>query len=80
MDTTPFTLLECLRRPGDQDAWQRFVALAAPFLFDVARRWGLQDADAADVGRKIGKIETLYVSSTFASTCDETGLQEGPDA
>jgi RNA polymerase sigma-70 factor (ECF subfamily) len=25
------------------------VGLATPFLFDVARRWGLQDADAADL-------------------------------
>ncbi len=49
MDQTPVSLLERLRRPDDPDAWPRFVALAAPFLFDVARRWGLQDADAADV-------------------------------
>jgi RNA polymerase sigma-70 factor (ECF subfamily) len=49
MDKTPFTLLERLRKPDDAEAWARFVALAAPFLFDAARRWGLQDADAADV-------------------------------
>ena len=49
MDTTPVSLLERLRRPDDPEAWPRFVALAAPFLFDVARRFGLQDADAADV-------------------------------
>jgi RNA polymerase sigma-70 factor (ECF subfamily) len=46
MDQTPVSLLERLRRP---DAWRRFVALATPFLFDAARRRGLQDADAADV-------------------------------
>ena len=49
MDKTPFTLLERLRTSDDAGAWTRFVALAAPFLFDSARRWGLQDADAADV-------------------------------
>src|SRR5436305_1269651 len=49
MDRTPFTLLERLRQPNDPEAWPRFVSLAAPFLFDAARRWGLQDADAADV-------------------------------
>src|SRR2546423_1119224 len=53
MDKTPFSLLERLRRPDDADAWPRFVALAVPFLFDVARRWGLQDADAADVVRDV---------------------------
>jgi RNA polymerase sigma-70 factor (ECF subfamily) len=42
-------LLERLRRPQNADAWRRFVALATPFLFDVARRYGLQEADAADV-------------------------------
>jgi RNA polymerase sigma-70 factor (ECF subfamily) len=49
MDNTPLTLLQRLRRPDDAEAWRRFVALATPFLFDVARRWGLQDANAADV-------------------------------
>jgi RNA polymerase sigma-70 factor, ECF subfamily len=49
MDKTPFSLLERLRAPDDAEAWNRFAALAVPFLFDSARRWGLQDADAADV-------------------------------
>jgi RNA polymerase sigma-70 factor (ECF subfamily) len=49
MDATPVSLFERLRKSNDADAWARFVALAAPFLFDVARRFGLQDADAADV-------------------------------
>jgi RNA polymerase sigma-70 factor (ECF subfamily) len=49
MNSTPASLLERLRRPEDGDAWRRFVALATPFLFDVARRYGLQEADAADV-------------------------------
>jgi RNA polymerase sigma-70 factor, ECF subfamily len=49
MDVTPVSLLERLRRPNDSDAWARLVAMVAPFLFEVARRHGLQDADAADV-------------------------------
>jgi RNA polymerase sigma-70 factor (ECF subfamily) len=53
MDTTPYTLLERLRRPDDADAWRRFAALAGPFLFDIARRWGLQDADAGDVVQSV---------------------------
>ena len=48
MDHTPVSLLERLRQTEDRDAWPRFVALAAPFLFEVARRYGLQEADAAD--------------------------------
>jgi RNA polymerase sigma-70 factor (ECF subfamily) len=53
MDQTPVTLLERLRRPDDADAWRRLVGLATPFLFDSARRWGLQDADAADVVQEV---------------------------
>jgi RNA polymerase sigma-70 factor (ECF subfamily) len=49
MHTTPVSLLERLRRPEDASAWVRFVELATPFLFDVARRNGLQEADAADI-------------------------------
>src|SRR5258708_1883639 len=53
MNETPVSLLERLRRPQDPDAWARFVALAAPFMFNVARRYGLQDADAADVTQDV---------------------------
>lgn len=37
---TPGSLLERLRRPGDEEAWQRFVHLYTPLLF----QWG--DASA----------------------------------
>jgi RNA polymerase sigma-70 factor (ECF subfamily) len=53
MEETPISLLERLRRPEDQDAWVRFVGLTAPFLFSVACRFGLQDADAADVTQDV---------------------------
>ena len=46
---TPVSLLERLRRPDDADAWERFVRLYTPVLYDWARRTGLQEADAADV-------------------------------
>ena len=49
MHTTPVSLLERLRQPGEQEAWRRFVALYTPLLFFWSRRLGLQDADAADL-------------------------------
>jgi RNA polymerase sigma-70 factor (ECF subfamily) len=49
MNTTPVSLLERLRRPGDADAWPRFVELYSPLLFAWARREGLAEADAADL-------------------------------
>lgn len=49
MNTTPVSLLEQLRRPTDEEAWARFVALYTPLLFYWARRVGLQEPDAADL-------------------------------
>jgi RNA polymerase sigma-70 factor (ECF subfamily) len=49
MDSTPISLLERLKRPGDAAAWERFVALYTPLLYHWVRRAGLQEADAADL-------------------------------
>ncbi|QDU25727.1 RNA polymerase sigma factor CnrH [Anatilimnocola aggregata] len=49
MDTTPVSLLERLRQPGDGRAWSRFVDLYSPLLLTWVRRAGLQQADADDV-------------------------------
>lgn len=49
MHTTPLSLLQRLRDPGERQAWGTFVELYAPLLFVWSRRWGLQDSDAADL-------------------------------
>jgi len=49
MNTTPVSLLERLRRPGEPEAWERFVQLYTPLLYYWARRVGLQTQDAADL-------------------------------
>jgi RNA polymerase sigma-70 factor (ECF subfamily) len=49
MHTTPVSLLQRLRRPGEQEAWASFVRLYTPLLFFWANRLGLQDQDAADL-------------------------------
>lgn len=49
MDKTPVSLLERLRQPGEQRAWERFVELYTPLIYHWARRVGLQDQDAADL-------------------------------
>jgi RNA polymerase sigma-70 factor, ECF subfamily len=49
MNTTPVSLLEQLRNPTDQQAWERFAKLYTPLLFFWARRLGMQDHDAADL-------------------------------
>jgi RNA polymerase sigma-70 factor (ECF subfamily) len=50
---TPASLLERLRRPGDAQAWARFVELYTPLLYHWARRAGLQEADAADLVQEV---------------------------
>jgi RNA polymerase sigma-70 factor (ECF subfamily) len=49
MNTTPASLLDRLRQPAGQEAWNRFVNLYTPLLYYWARRDGLQEPDAADV-------------------------------
>jgi RNA polymerase sigma-70 factor (ECF subfamily) len=49
MYTTPVSLLQRLRQPDAEEAWNRFVALYTPLLVHWTRRLGLSDAEAADV-------------------------------
>jgi RNA polymerase sigma-70 factor (ECF subfamily) len=46
---THVSLLLRLRDAGDQQAWAEFVEMYAPLVYRLARRYGLQDADAADL-------------------------------
>jgi RNA polymerase sigma-70 factor (ECF subfamily) len=48
VDTTPVSLLQRLRQPGQREAWSRFVDLYGPLLLYWARRAGLSEEDAAD--------------------------------
>jgi RNA polymerase sigma-70 factor (ECF subfamily) len=59
MHTTSPTLLERVRRPDDQEAWRRFVALYTPLLFTWASRLGLQSSDASDL---VQDVFTLLVN------------------
>lgn len=49
MNTTSASLLERLRRPGEPEAWPRFVQLYTPLLLHWAYRLGLPHPDAADL-------------------------------
>jgi RNA polymerase sigma-70 factor (ECF subfamily) len=49
MLSTPPSLLEQLRQPGNNGAWVRLVRLYTPLLWRWARRLGLQPPDAADL-------------------------------
>jgi len=53
MATTSFSLLQRLRSPEDEVAWNRFVDLYTPLLYYWLRRTGLQQADAVDVVQEV---------------------------
>jgi RNA polymerase sigma factor (sigma-70 family) len=47
------SLIVKLRDPADSGAWSEFVALYEPLVYRLARRKGLQDADAKDVCQEV---------------------------
>jgi RNA polymerase sigma factor (sigma-70 family) len=56
MELTPTTrpsLLLRLRDPRDERAWSEFAAIYAPLVYRLARRKGLQDADACDLTQDV---------------------------
>jgi RNA polymerase sigma-70 factor (ECF subfamily) len=53
MHTTPHSLLDKLRQSPATEAWQRFVHLYTPVLFNWASRAGLQESDAADLVQEV---------------------------
>jgi RNA polymerase sigma-70 factor (ECF subfamily) len=61
MDETPTTrasLLVRLQNPRDEQAWAEFVAIYTPLVEQLARRKGMQDADAADLVQEVFRAVT----------------------
>lgn len=52
---TRVSLLVRIRDGGDADAWAEFVEIYAPLVYRLARRYGAQDADAADLTQEVLK-------------------------
>ena len=50
---TRASLLLRIRDAKNQEAWGQFVDLYAPLIYGLARRRGLQDADAADLTQEV---------------------------
>lgn len=53
MSTTPVSLLQRLKQPGEERAWERFTELYTPLLYFWMRRQGLQAQDAADAVQEV---------------------------
>src|SRR3954464_10379580 len=50
---TRASLLVRLRDLGDEAAWVEFIDLYGALVYNYARKQGLQDADAADLGQEV---------------------------
>jgi RNA polymerase sigma-70 factor (ECF subfamily) len=50
---TQATLLAAIKSPENRRAWDEFIALYRPAIYRMARRRGMQDADAQDVTQDI---------------------------
>ena len=72
---TRYSLIARLDRFEDEEAWREFLALYRPVVFRIARRRGLQHADAEDltqrvfavVGRAIGGFDPDLSRGRFRS-------------
>jgi RNA polymerase sigma factor (sigma-70 family) len=51
--STRHSLVLRLRNAADEAAWAEFVSLYEPFVYRLARRKGLQDADAQDLCQEV---------------------------
>ncbi|MEM7806938.1 MAG: sigma-70 family RNA polymerase sigma factor [Planctomycetota bacterium] len=62
--TTRLSLISRIGSPGDTQAWTEFVQLYGPLVYSIARRRGLQDADACDlvqdVMREVSRSVTRF--------------------
>jgi RNA polymerase sigma-70 factor, ECF subfamily len=47
------SLIVRIQSPSDDEAWSEFVAIYWPVVYRLARKRGLQDADAEDLSQKI---------------------------
>lgn len=68
--TTRPSLLVRLRDAQDSEAWRQFVELYASLIYGLARKRGLQDADAADVTQEVfHKVSTAIRKLEYDPQC-----------
>jgi RNA polymerase sigma factor (sigma-70 family) len=54
--TTRPSLMVRIRDREDTDAWAQFIDIYAPLIYGLARKRGLQDADAADLTQDVLRV------------------------
>lgn len=53
LPNTRASLLLRIKDPADRDAWDEFVLIYRPVIYRMARKRGLQDADAQDLAQRV---------------------------
>src|ERR1700722_12352193 len=66
---TRASLLARLRNPRDEAAWSEFVELYGALVYNYARKQGLQDADAADLGQEVLRAVATSVGRLEYDPC-----------
>jgi RNA polymerase sigma-70 factor (ECF subfamily) len=67
---TRSTLLHQIRSPADREAWEEFTLIYKPVMYRMARRRGMQDADAQDL------VQTVLVQVSGAIARWEKGPEK----
>lgn len=66
---TSETLIARVKNLGDVDSWSEFVGIYQPTILRMAKRRGLQDADALDVAQQI----LISVANSISSWSPDLG-------
>jgi RNA polymerase sigma-70 factor (ECF subfamily) len=61
--STRHSLVLRLHNPNDEAAWAEFVSVYEPFIYRLARRKGLQDADAQDLCQEVFRRVATAIES-----------------
>ena len=69
-DTSPSLLIR-LRDPADREAWFEFVDIYRPLIYRVARRYGMQDADALNLTQLV--LEKVERATSNRATSNPQG-------
>ena len=84
MHTTPETrpsLLLRLRNPQDEQAWREFLELYEPLIERLARRRGLQHADARELVQEVlVAVEFPIAVEIIRSRCRNSAVTTGRPA
>ena len=65
---TRYSLLMEVAESANQEAWQEFAAIYRPVVYRLARRRGLQDADAEDLAQQVLVVVSKKIGDWRPST------------